>query len=52
MPKFLVDVTQTTVHTYEVEAESFTEAEDRYSDGIIIHSETSASATAGVHEQP
>ena len=42
MAKYIVDVTHTTVHSYQVEADNKDEAEDRYSDGIIVHSEAQA----------
>lgn len=41
MPKYTVDVTNSVTHTYEVEAESESEAIERYSDGIVVNSEAS-----------
>ena len=42
MTKYLVDVSVTTTTTYEVEADTIEEAEQRYPDqGLPIHSEAS-----------
>ena len=47
--KFTVDVQTVTTQTYQVFATSEEEARERYSDGLIIHSEATSPAVNAVH---
>ena len=45
---YLIDVASTTVNTYLVTANSPEEAQDRYSDGIVVNSEATGPQIQGV----
>lgn len=48
MGVYYVDVESTSRSTYQVEADTPEEAESRYSDGIVVHSEGSTPAVVNV----
>ncbi|WNM69975.1 hypothetical protein SEA_GUYFAGIERI_72 [Rhodococcus phage GuyFagieri] len=42
MPYYLVDVESVAVNTYRVQADSEEEAKERFSDGLVVHSEATS----------